>query len=140
MFPLSSPRTSTALGLVNLNYYNKTEKGNYNFLLFLAAYKFNVCLDFLRKSLSPPPPDGCPSQPSQHNPIASQKTPRPSHLDPWHRGDAGRDPCYGNYFLMGIVEGGVQLGLLGTAATNKAIVPAPGDYDGEVGGMIGRGN
>jgi hypothetical protein len=31
---------------------------------------------------------------------------------------------------------------LGTAATNKLIVPAPGDYDvGEIGGMtIGRGN
>jgi hypothetical protein len=33
------------------------------------------------------------------------------------------------------------LGPLGTAATNKLIVPAPGDYDdGEIGGMIGRGN
>jgi hypothetical protein len=30
---------------------------------------------------------------------------------------------------------------LGTAATNRPIVPAPGDYDdGEIGGMIGRGN
>jgi hypothetical protein len=30
---------------------------------------------------------------------------------------------------------------LGTAATNRLIVPVPGDYDdGEVGGMIGRGN
>jgi hypothetical protein len=28
----------------------------------------------------------------------------------------------------------------GTAATNRPIVPAPGDYDnGEIGGMIGRG-
>jgi hypothetical protein len=37
--------------------------------------------------------------------------------------------------------GGVQLGPLGTAATNRPIVPAPGDYDdGEIGGMIGRGN
>jgi hypothetical protein len=36
---------------------------------------------------------------------------------------------------------GDQLGPLGTAATNKSIVPAPGDYDdGEIGGMIGRGN
>jgi hypothetical protein len=35
------------------------------------------------------------------------------------------------------VRSGVQLGPLGTAA----IVPAPGDYDnGEIGGMIGRGN
>jgi hypothetical protein len=33
------------------------------------------------------------------------------------------------------------LGPLGTAATNRPIVPAPGDYDpGEIGGMIGRGN
>jgi hypothetical protein len=33
------------------------------------------------------------------------------------------------------------LGPLGTAATNMPIVPAPGDYDdGEIGGMIGRGN
>jgi hypothetical protein len=40
------------------------------------------------------------------------------------------------------VWGGVQLGPLGTAATNRPIVPAPGDYDdGEIAGMmIGRGN
>jgi hypothetical protein len=39
------------------------------------------------------------------------------------------------------VGGGVQLGPLGTAATNRPIVPAPGNYDdGEIGGMIGRGN
>jgi hypothetical protein len=40
------------------------------------------------------------------------------------------------------VRGGVQLGPLGTAATNRTIVPAPGDYDGgEIGGMmIGKGN
>jgi hypothetical protein len=38
--------------------------------------------------------------------------------------------------------GGVQLGPLGTAATNKLSVPAPDDYDaGEIGGMrIGMGN
>jgi hypothetical protein len=38
--------------------------------------------------------------------------------------------------------GGVQLGPLGTAATNRPIVQAPGDYDdGEIGGMIiGRVN
>jgi hypothetical protein len=37
------------------------------------------------------------------------------------------------------VGGGVQLGPLGTAATNRPIVPYPGDYDdGEIGGMIGR--
>jgi hypothetical protein len=38
--------------------------------------------------------------------------------------------------------GGVQLGPLGTAATNSPIVPAPDDYDeGEIGGMmIGRRN
>jgi hypothetical protein len=40
------------------------------------------------------------------------------------------------------VGGGVQLGPLGTMATNRPIVPAPGDYDdGETGGMmIGKGN
>jgi hypothetical protein len=39
------------------------------------------------------------------------------------------------------VGGGVQLGPLGKAATNRPIVPAPGDYDdGEIGGKIGRGN
>jgi hypothetical protein len=33
------------------------------------------------------------------------------------------------------------LGPLGTAATNRPIVPAPGDYDdGEIGGMVGRAN
>jgi hypothetical protein len=33
------------------------------------------------------------------------------------------------------------LGPLGTAATNRPIVPGPADYDnGEIGGMIGRGN
>jgi hypothetical protein len=32
--------------------------------------------------------------------------------------------------------GGVQLDLLGTATTNRLIVPAPSDYDdGEIGGM-----
>jgi hypothetical protein len=36
--------------------------------------------------------------------------------------------------------GGVQLSPLGTVATNRPIVPAPGDYDGEIGGVIGRGN
>jgi hypothetical protein len=40
------------------------------------------------------------------------------------------------------VGGGVQLGPLGTAATDWPIVPAPGDYDdGAIGGMkIGKGN
>jgi hypothetical protein len=40
------------------------------------------------------------------------------------------------------VAGGVQLGPLSTAATNRPIVPAPGDcYIREIGGMmIGRGN
>jgi hypothetical protein len=42
---------------------------------------------------------------------------------------------------IGIVVSGVQLGPLGTAAINRPIVPAPGDCDdGEIGGMIGRGN
>jgi hypothetical protein len=45
-------------------------------------------------------------------------------------------------FLIGIVGGGIQLGSLGTTATNRPIVPAPGDYNGgEIGGMmIGWGN
>jgi hypothetical protein len=39
------------------------------------------------------------------------------------------------------VGGGIQLCAHGTTATNRPIVPAPGDYDnGEIGGMIGRGN
>jgi hypothetical protein len=40
------------------------------------------------------------------------------------------------------VEGGVQLGPLGTAVTDRPIVPAPCDYDdGEIGGMmIGKEN
>jgi hypothetical protein len=39
------------------------------------------------------------------------------------------------------VGSGVQLGPLGTAATNRTIVPAAGDCDyGEIGGIIGRGN
>jgi hypothetical protein len=46
----------------------------------------------------------------------------------------------GSNFFIGIVGGGVQLDPLDTAATNRPIVPAPGDYDGEIGGMIGRGN
>jgi hypothetical protein len=41
------------------------------------------------------------------------------------------------FYIVGV---GVQLDPLGTAATNRPIVPAPGDYDGETGGMIGRGN
>jgi hypothetical protein len=45
------------------------------------------------------------------------------------------------FFLIGTVVGGVRLGPLCTAATNRPTVPAPGDYDdGEIGGMIGRGN
>jgi hypothetical protein len=40
-----------------------------------------------------------------------------------------------------MVGDGVQLGPLGTAVINRPIVPAPGDYDdGEIGGMIRRGN
>jgi hypothetical protein len=39
------------------------------------------------------------------------------------------------------VRGGVQLGPLGTEATNISIVLAQDDYDdGEIGGMIGKGN
>jgi hypothetical protein len=45
-------------------------------------------------------------------------------------------------FLIGIVRGAVELGPLGTTATNRPTVPAPGDYDDrEIGGMmIGREN
>jgi hypothetical protein len=45
-------------------------------------------------------------------------------------------------FFNSLVGGGVQLGPLGTAATDWPIVPASGDYnDGEFCGMkIGRGN
>jgi hypothetical protein len=45
-------------------------------------------------------------------------------------------------FLIRIVGGGVQLGPLGTLATNRPVVPSPDDYDdGEIGGMmIGKGN
>jgi hypothetical protein len=46
-----------------------------------------------------------------------------------------------NFFKL--VYWGVEsnLGPLGTAATNRPILHAPGDYyDGEVGEMIGRGN
>jgi hypothetical protein len=47
-----------------------------------------------------------------------------------------------HFTLIEIVGGGVQLSPLGTAATNRPIVPVPGDYyGGEIGGMmIGRGN
>jgi hypothetical protein len=47
-----------------------------------------------------------------------------------------------NFFIISLVGGGVQLGPLGSAATDWPIVPAPGDYDdGEFGEMkIGRGN
>jgi hypothetical protein len=35
------------------------------------------------------------------------------------------------------VEGGVQLGPLDTTATDRCVMPAPGDYgDGEIGGMM----
>jgi hypothetical protein len=51
-------------------------------------------------------------------------------------------PSHPNNFLIGVVGGGIQLGPLGTAATNTPIVSTPGDYDdGEIGGMmIGKGN
>jgi hypothetical protein len=45
------------------------------------------------------------------------------------------------YFFNWYSGGGVQLDPLDTAATNRPIVPAPGDYDdGDIGGMkIGWG-
>jgi hypothetical protein len=44
-------------------------------------------------------------------------------------------------FLIGLVGDGIQLGPLGTSATNWPIVPAPSSYkDGAFGGMmIGKG-
>jgi hypothetical protein len=46
-----------------------------------------------------------------------------------------------NFSVIGIVGGGIQLDPLGTADTNRPIVRAPSDYDdGEIGGMIDRGN
>jgi hypothetical protein len=43
------------------------------------------------------------------------------------------------FFLIGLVGDGVQLDPFGTAATNRPVVPAPGDYDdGEIGGIIVR--
>jgi hypothetical protein len=48
---------------------------------------------------------------------------------------------YRGKLKISIVGGGFQLGPLGTAVTNRPIVPAPGDYDdGEIGGITGRGN
>jgi hypothetical protein len=48
--------------------------------------------------------------------------------------------CFFNWY-SGVRGGGVQLDPLGTAAINRLIAPAPGDYDdGEIGEMIGRGN
>jgi hypothetical protein len=47
---------------------------------------------------------------------------------------------YSNYLII-ILRGGVHLNLLGTGATYRPIVPAPGYYDdGEISGMIGREN
>jgi hypothetical protein len=41
----------------------------------------------------------------------------------------------------GIVGDEAHFGPLNSAATNRPIVSAPGDYDyGEIGGMIGKGN
>jgi hypothetical protein len=46
-----------------------------------------------------------------------------------------------SFLLIGIVGGGVLLVPLGTEVTNRPTVPVPGGYDdGEIGGMIGRGN
>jgi hypothetical protein len=39
--------------------------------------------------------------------------------------------CYRCNFFNWYSGGEVQLGPLGTAATNRPIVPTPGDYDGE---------
>jgi hypothetical protein len=48
---------------------------------------------------------------------------------------------FDTFFLIWVVGGGVQLCSFGAPATNRLIVPAPGDYDdGEIGGIIGKGN
>jgi hypothetical protein len=51
-------------------------------------------------------------------------------------------PWWRRFLKIRVVGGGVQLGPLGTSATNRTIVPTPNDYDvGEIGGMmIGKGN
>jgi hypothetical protein len=52
-----------------------------------------------------------------------------------------RNLIFFNWYSVGGGGGGVQLGPLGTAATSRPILPDPGDYDdGEIGGMISRGN
>jgi hypothetical protein len=49
--------------------------------------------------------------------------------------------AFDNFFNWYTWGGGVQLGSLGTEATNRPIVRAPGDYDdGEISGTIGKGN
>jgi hypothetical protein len=56
-------------------------------------------------------------------------------------GEGGDTYCVWSFKKKLVYGGGVQLGPLGTAASNRPIVPAPGDYDdGKIGGMIGRGN
>jgi hypothetical protein len=48
---------------------------------------------------------------------------------------------YYYYYFFYLHIGGWKQGPLDTAATNRPIVSAPGDYDnGEIGGMIGKGN
>jgi hypothetical protein len=43
-------------------------------------------------------------------------------------------------FFNGIVGGTVQLGPIDTEATNRPIMPAPGDYDDREIGGLGRGS
>jgi hypothetical protein len=58
---------------------------------------------------------------------------------PYTDGDGCLTPCA--FFKWYGGGDWVQLGPLCTAATNRPIVRARGDYDdGEIGGMIGRGN
>jgi hypothetical protein len=64
---------------------NKIEKVNYNFLLFLEAYKFNVRYGNVSNIAAPPPPPGV----FQANPIAAQKTPWLEQLHPRLRGNSG---------------------------------------------------
>jgi hypothetical protein len=75
-------------------------------------------------------------------PLCPLQTPIWPHLGWNSYRQGGKSATNRLIFLIRIVRGAVQLGSLGTTATSRPIVPAPGDYDdGEIGKMmIGRGN
>jgi hypothetical protein len=59
----------------------------------------------------------------------------------WKYRESNFEESVQQFFLIGIVGVGVQLGPLGTADTNRPTVPAPDDYDdGQIGRIIGKGN